>query len=169
MSLLDKCKAILIDPHPERDETHSATREKMNPLHCPPWPCPGANPALCATCEDTRKPLSVAKPLYERELPLVDTPAQDTLDQRFAAFHKAHPEVLKAIWGQAVSLSPFQPIMSMDEIVIVVRRLLKMPINNDFTSRYTDLLIETFPEFEGRFHRRARAKGKTARHYVRAH
>lgn len=48
---------LFIDPRPELHEDHSSTREAQNIAHCPPWPCAGANPALCATCRDTRKPL----------------------------------------------------------------------------------------------------------------
>lgn len=62
MGLIDKCKAILTDPHPERDETHAATRYALDRSHCPAKPCKGASRELCATCIDTRKPLSVRKP-----------------------------------------------------------------------------------------------------------
>jgi hypothetical protein len=57
---MEKIKSFLrrlfLDPHPELSETHSATREAMM---CPPYPCPGASPALCATCREERKPLAV--------------------------------------------------------------------------------------------------------------
>ena len=56
-----KLKAFLswlfLDPHPERDESHSATREAQNLAHCPPWPCKGASRELCASCRQDRKPL----------------------------------------------------------------------------------------------------------------
>ena len=55
--VLEFLRWLFIDPHPERSETHSATREAMN---CPPYPCKGANPRLCATCREERKPLTGA-------------------------------------------------------------------------------------------------------------
>lgn len=106
--------------------------------------------------------------LYEPELPIQPAlpPAQDTLDQRFAAFHAAHPEVYEAIRARAFS---WAGPLRMKEIYESVRSEMKFSLNNDFTSRYTDLLIEKAPEFEGRFRRRARAKGKMALHYARTH
>jgi len=161
MSLLDKCKAILTDPHPERDETHSATREAMNPLHCPPWPCPGANPALCGVCTDTRKPLSVAKPLYERELPLVDTPAQDTLAQKFAAYDEAHPEVWQAfrdcvdtqIRNGATYISPRDQAPE-------VRRMVKHGVNNSYWRFYADKYKAKRPSHADVFRERRRPSKK---------
>lgn len=153
MSLLDKCKAILIDPHPEQDESHAATRYALDRAHCPAQPCPGANPALCGVCTDTRKPLSVAKPLYERELPLVDTPAQDTHAQKFAAYDRKHPELYRAIEARALETAGR---ISTKRIYEELRG--KFPhLDNSYTADYADKLCEDHPEIAHRVERRRRA------------
>ena len=140
MSFFSICKSLLLDPHPERDESHSRTRAAIT-----------------------------SAPLYEPELPLVDTPAQDTLDQKFAAYCKEHPDYFDAIQITAWDMiRDGFTYLSMRDIIGVLRRQ-GININNSFTSRYTDALIEREPEMERYFHRRARAAGKTKRVYVRAH
>ena len=135
MSFMDKCRAILIDPHPERDETHAATRYG----------------------------------LYETELPLQPElmPAQDTLDQKFEAFAMEHRDYLDAIqitaWDMIHDGATY---LSMRDIIGVLRSQ-GIIINNSFTSRYTDRLIEREPRMAEYFHRRARAKGKMALHYAK--
>jgi len=115
--------------------------------------------------------------LYPPELPLQPDlpPAQDTLDQKFAAFHSARPEVFEAIYARAYRLAFIQhkKRLSMKRIFEDLRDLMEClgdeyGLNNSFTSRYTDLLIEEHPEFATLFHRRARAKGKMKRVYVKA-
>lgn len=156
MGFIDKCKAILTDPHPERDETHAATRYALDRAHCPAEPCRGANRELCATCIDTRKPLSVAKPLYEPELPLVDTPAQDTHAQKFAAYHGRHPELYRAIEARALETAGR---ISTKRIYEELRG--KFPhLNNTFTADYADMLCEKHPEIAHRVERRRRAAKK---------
>lgn len=170
MSFLDKCKAILFEPNPGRNEMSSAAREAMNCAHCPTYPCKGANQNLCATCRDTRKPLSVAKPLYERELPLVDTPAQDTLAQKFAAYDEAHPEVWQAfrdcvdaqIRNGATYISPRDQAPE-------VRRMVKHGVNNSYWRFYADKYKAKRPSHADVFHERRRPAGRMALHYARAH
>lgn len=171
MSFLDKCKSLLLDPHPEQDESHAATRYALDRAHCPAQPCPGANPALCGVCADMRKPLSVAKPLYERELPLVDTPAQDTLEQRFAAFDKENPVVYVAIRNCIFHrVREGASYVSMKGIFETLRGTMGgggVKLNNSYTSLYTDKFIADYPHFEKYFRRRARAVKRMALHYVR--
>ena len=110
--------------------------------------------------------------IYERELVPDLPPAMDTLDQRFAAFHAARPEVFEAIYARACRLAFIQhkKHLSMKRIFEDLRDLMEClgdeyGLNNSFTSRYTDLLIEKHPEFATLFERRKRAKGKMALHY----
>jgi len=176
MSLLDKCKAILTDPHPERDETHSATRYALDRAHCPAQPCPGANPALCGVCTDTRKPLSVAKPLYERELPLVDTPAQDTLEQKAANYIKYNPVAVKSLKDLALWDVRHGKHRGMKAIVEEYRYSVgedksdsKYKWNNNYTSFVARYLMNTCDELRGHFSTRELAKSKTRRIPARAH
>lgn len=115
--------------------------------------------------------------MYPPELPLQPElpPAQDTLEQKFAEFDKAHPEVFVAICETARSMKYEQifsnvkiPRLSMKGIFESIRgKFGHLRLNNSYTSFYTDKLIEKYPEYEDNFERRARAKGKMKRVYAK--
>ena len=104
--------------------------------------------------------------IYEPEIiPDLPTP-QETIDQRFDTRVAKHPEYSSAIFAKINDhISKGETYLSMRDIFGELRGA-GLAINNDFSSRYTDMLIEFYPELEQYFHRRARAKGKMARHYV---
>ncbi len=76
--------------------------------------------------------LALAKQrLYERELPLVDTPAQDTLAQKFAAYDKANPDVGEAFDRCAMS-HVRDGYISPRDLAPEVRRIVRHGTNNSF-------------------------------------
>lgn len=113
----------------------------------------------------------MSDPTYEPELPLVDTPAQDSLAQKFAAFDKENFVVFIAIRNEALRRwQSGAAYISMKGIFEALRGTLGggVKLNNSYTSFYTDKLIDYCPHLEPYFHRRARAKGKMKRVYTGA-
>ena len=94
--------------------------------------------------------------MYEPELMALD-PAQDTLDQKFMAFHRKHPEVFQEIFGEA-SFRRRRGDLSISMKGIFESLRLGLPgLNNSYTRHYTDLVIERDPTFAPYFQRRRRA------------
>lgn len=98
---------------------------------------------------------------FNPELPLGQGPAQETTLQKFIAFHKAHPEVFRAIYLAACDLYNSRRI-SMRRIAEDLRgQFESLRINNNFLPYYTDLVIEASPAFKTKFERRFRTEVKT--------
>lgn len=101
--------------------------------------------------------------LYEPELIPGLSPAQDTTVQKWAAFHREHPEIFDAIRSRAFYLLRGNPRrISMKKIFEDLRGLGELfgregGLNNSYTSLYTDELVAREPVFEGKFLRRHRA------------
>jgi len=85
--------------------------------------------------------------------------APETIDERFAAFHATHPEVLREIIALAEDAARAgRQRLSMKLLVEVVRwyRFVQhgdeeFKVNNSFTSRYTRLLQEERPDLAPMF------------------
>ena len=139
MSFLDTCKRIVTDPHPERNETHAATRYG---LYAPELPLqPELPPA-----EDT---LAQKFAAFDKE--------------NFAVFIAIRNEALRR-WEAGAEYISMKGIFESLRGNIGGGVML----NNSYTSFYTDKLISYCPHLAPCFHRRARAKGKMALHYARA-
>jgi hypothetical protein len=109
--------------------------------------------------------------LYEPELPLVDTPAMDTLAQQFAAYHKAHPIVYE-VFERTVRAHIYQgrKYISPRDIFAEMRPFFSRMggLNNSYTRFYGDLYKEKHPEHKALFRERKRPVKKMALHYARA-
>lgn len=123
MSFLDTCKRIVTDPHPERDESHAATR------------------------------------LYHPELPLQPDlpPAQDTLAQKFAAYHDAHPMVWLNFYALVMErIKDGEKYISPRDLAPEVRRLVGHGVNNSYWRFYADKFKAARPEYAHLFRERHR-------------
>ena len=92
---------------------------------------------------------------YEPELMELD-PAQDTMEQKFSAFHRRHPEVFHEILAEAsFRRRRGDRAISMKGIFESLRRSLP-GLNNSYTRFYTYLVIEREPGLAPFFQRRRR-------------
>lgn len=86
----------------------------------------------------------------------MDTPAQDTHAQKFAAYDRKHPELYRAIEARALEMAGR---ISIKRIYEELRG--KFPhLDNTFTADYADMLCEKHPEIAHRVERRRRAAKK---------
>lgn len=96
------------------------------------------------------------KAYYPPELPIQPKlfRSQEDRAQRFEAFDEAYPEVFAEIVKEARSIA--DQILHMRQIVENVRGRFKFQIDNNHIPFYVDKIEEVYPEFVGRFHKRAR-------------
>lgn len=100
--------------------------------------------------------------------PIIPKP-EETIDDRFVAFHAANPDVYEEL--RALALSGARRglrrlgIKSLFEVVRWNRALATRgepwKLNNDFTSRYSRLLMDQEPELDGIFELRALQEGES--------
>jgi len=128
MGLLHK---LLVDDHPERDETHASTRYGVYE----PEVVPGLPPA-----QDTR--------------------AQrfDEFDKAHPEIFAAICERARTMKYEQIFRGVETPRLSMKAIFEELRgRFGRLELNNSYTPFYTDKLIAKYPEYEANFERRRRA------------
>lgn len=113
--------------------------------------------------------LQTAARLYHPELPLQPDlpPAQDTLDQRFAAYDKAHPEVYEEFY-YCVLMHVRDGYISPRDLAPEVRKAVGHGVNNSYWRFYADKFKAQCPQYAHLFRERRRPEGKMAHHYVRA-
>lgn len=92
-----------------------------------------------------------------------DDPKPRTIQERFEAFHRSHPDVYSLFKKLAFELlqsgRAHYGAKSLMEVIRFHRTTSggdgEFKINNVFTSRYARMLIEEHPEFEGFFELRS--------------
>ena len=102
--------------------------------------------------------------MYELELPLVDTPAQDTLPQQFAAYDAKNPEVSQAF--SALVLTRIKSgYISPRDLAPEVRSLVGHGVNNSYWHFLADKFKAQYPHLAYLFREHRRPEGAMALHY----
>ena len=102
--------------------------------------------------------------MYELELPLVDTPAQDTLPQQFAAYDAKNPEVSQAF--SALVLTRIKSgYISPRDLAPEVRSMVGHGVNNSYWRFLADKFKAQYPHLAYLFREHRRPEGAMALHY----
>ena len=102
------------------------------------------------------------------QLLLFDNPTKPTPEERFEAFHAAHPEVYRELRRRAFllqqrgwkrySIKGIWEVMRFDFAMSWGRPSGGFKLNNNYTAYYARLLMEREPELEGFFETRGNGR-----------